>query len=1799
MPNYLYIRAKVAVGLICAFLLNTLGPIPTAQAQDFALPAPGIMVHLSPAYNPPILKGLKVHPDNPFKFDFILDKGDSVIASEAKQSQQEQLKTESRRLIKYFLASLTIPEKDLWVNLSPYEKDRIIPNSFGLTEMGRDLLAEDYMLKQITASLIYPEDAVGKKFWKRIYEEASKKFGTTNIPVNTFNKVWIVPEKAVVYENAKAGTAYVVESKLKVMLEQDYLSLSHHVIPTSNTVIPAKAGIQDTSFLGSQIVREIILPELTKEINQNQNFAQLRQVYNSLILATWYKKKIKDSILSQVYSDKNKVTGVSIDDPQEKEKIYQRYLQAFKKGAYNYIKEEHDPLTQQVTPRKYFSGGILWDMAMESYTSKSPDAAQMGRTDLLKVSAGIEEPGNRAMITAHAKAKDFMSSPLFPKENDQILWAGQNPGELKPVDKQLRMELAWLGLTDRQITAGFLPRINTKRDFLNFEIQGDDQDPVYHFQLPEDLTLAEGVKFIKSVQGIPLIDQQRVMSSHAADKFKHLAIVLANSPRKKSVKEYNEMVRTFYAVGMILGEEAAEAQVPEVSYIKAQPTRQDMMDDVRLWLSLEGINKQTSTKELVQKAIGLAVQNIQIDLEFLTYWRGARTFKQSFESLEGSSIDIKKLKQEIETAQKPSTKTKAQLKAVETILKSFRRLKDANYEEQFGNMASSSFTVAYFSRETNCVTQSALMAQYLEELGIEVWKAGTRISEEWSHVFLLARLANGQYIWIDPYTVFSSSVSKAILPLPDGKIPSGGINLKLKGEDFKEVSITPWRQGLVTSFYNNFGLVLREAGAFSLATSFHRKAIELNPKDLHPYHLLAGDLVFQAMTTGDFIGMEDVYRKILQLNPNDEIAQENLKKFPSFKRRVIKMLPQIQEILKNEKKADAAMHVNEKFSSEVEEIMAQSMGWGIIKGPAMTTAVPFNNNDGRHLFEPAARAMEEALNKRGEVANKILSGLNINQPGDGGLIVKLTRFSQLLEIDEPLAGINDSQALFVLERDYGKGWPKPDNDYFRKPYSQFIDLYLQKLRKYPDNIPLEPEKTVRILLDYYYFYHIQLIATRLWEKGADREVLNKLLHQLQSGPDSSGQQFVSDISSLILLNTGALSFFEPEYLSIERSSTQLFKNYLRNSTNTLARHLGSIIFGNQIRKDDEEEQVNGLREVNALDYVLAVMDLVKLLQEYSLVKTRDAHDPEKRAIVESLLNIFSSDPDILMNPQSPFLTTQKIESNWKKWIRVSPSDFADTDLKELGLLMQANMKDLGHDLDQMPWLKPSPDRFSPLGVRIIYSLSFLDYMLMVSLTHPGFENFSLEDHLMNEPFNGQTVDFAQKFKWWTLISKSMDLVDRLNGTYHGFRQDSDYSYETAKIRYDKTIEIFKGWGSAHYQLTQNRAMTSPEIKPTLFNYQPKQIPNYPNFKSTGEIIKQQGIDNVRLNEWLSATDTNQLRGFGLTRGAIAESLRHIQKTFFEGKGFWKRQANLIASDFEKTIALKKGKDQTITIYQIGLGGNPEFKETASVFKALEIAFQKAGIFPEEQKNWHVNYIAVDIMRQIVDLFVEHFKTQAFYQLNFLVAKADTTRQMQMQFLGEKYKADYIFHRNTTYANQNVSRGLYRDFIQGSNRLHNLWLVLDNYISIRNVLSCLANKGTRYVVELATINPDNDVLNIPGASVLKARAYDREPQERSNFDDVDTGIYKVQDPMELSKRGIKYFIEHATHSNRAMTATSDRDGGIDLTPANKILQSTKMDEGITFHVDPAMLQQLQNARGFTVGNVDIQPLKSLPEFLGLS
>jgi len=79
------------------------------------LPPPGVMISTSPTFNPPIITGITLYPDNPLQFDFLIDIGDN-------QLEGNELKQESKKLINYFMAALTVPEDEMLVNLSPYEK---------------------------------------------------------------------------------------------------------------------------------------------------------------------------------------------------------------------------------------------------------------------------------------------------------------------------------------------------------------------------------------------------------------------------------------------------------------------------------------------------------------------------------------------------------------------------------------------------------------------------------------------------------------------------------------------------------------------------------------------------------------------------------------------------------------------------------------------------------------------------------------------------------------------------------------------------------------------------------------------------------------------------------------------------------------------------------------------------------------------------------------------------------------------------------------------------------------------------------------------------------------------------------------------------------------------------------------------------------------------------------------------------------------------------------------------------------------------------------------------------------------------------------------------------------------------------------------------------------------------------------------------------------------------------------------------------------------------------------------------
>ncbi|MBF0387833.1 MAG: hypothetical protein HQL20_08260 [Candidatus Omnitrophica bacterium] len=411
----------VAGWMVICFLVS--GVLPSgAYAQALNLPAPGVMVSASPAFVPVIIKGLQVHPDNPLLFDFMIDTGKSGIKIDS-----AQFKAESQKLVKYFLASLTVKEDDQWVNLSPYERDRMIPAELGGTELGRDMLAQDYILKQLTASLIYPEKALGKTFWDRVYAQVREKFGDVEVPVDTFNKVWIVADQAKVLERNNA--AYIIGAHLKVMLETDYLATSMNAMtnvpmPTgghdappadlnergfvspSRLPTPQPKNVKATQVstptptpqdeIAKNVLREIVIPILEKEVNEGQNFAILRQMFYSMILASWYKVALKEALLNQVYTNKAKTAGVLADDPAVKEKIYEQYLQAYKKGVFNYIKEETDAVSQELMPRKYFSGGLR--LGTGRNLSRVTDANNSQRTEM--------KIGDMAGVTVQMGASD-------------------------------------------------------------------------------------------------------------------------------------------------------------------------------------------------------------------------------------------------------------------------------------------------------------------------------------------------------------------------------------------------------------------------------------------------------------------------------------------------------------------------------------------------------------------------------------------------------------------------------------------------------------------------------------------------------------------------------------------------------------------------------------------------------------------------------------------------------------------------------------------------------------------------------------------------------------------------------------------------------------------------------------------------------------------------------------------------------------------------------------------------------------------------------------------------------------------------------------------------------------------------------------------------------------------------------------------------------------------------------------------------------------------------------------------------
>jgi len=434
-----------------SFVINFLS-VACANSSLLSLPSASQMLALSKPLQPLMLQGLRYDPAKPFQFQFILQQGDHPLAL-------NQLRDRGMDLARYFMAAMTIPAQDLWVNLSPYEKNRIIPGELGVTRLGSDMLVEDYILKQLSSSLTFPGSKLGNDFWQDIYAQTMARFGRTDVKVSTFNKVWIVPDYAQVF--VKNNTVILIDSHLKVMMEQDYLAQKKRSIKQDNGQI-----------LASDVMRQVIIPVLEKEINTGSHFAPLRQIFHAVVLAEWYKRNLKENILNKYYANQHKVAGINDVDKMAKEAIYKQYLAAYKKGVYNFIREDAIPGTGRLIPRKYFSGGESFaNTAM--ITVETTDLAALSileQKNLKKENAYLIDV--EVSTTGMAVPDDAMTSTKIPETAKEFIhskdihflsemrgrWSTQDnaPQDVKQLVEQLKYktESTWSRWVDLETSFG-------------------------------------------------------------------------------------------------------------------------------------------------------------------------------------------------------------------------------------------------------------------------------------------------------------------------------------------------------------------------------------------------------------------------------------------------------------------------------------------------------------------------------------------------------------------------------------------------------------------------------------------------------------------------------------------------------------------------------------------------------------------------------------------------------------------------------------------------------------------------------------------------------------------------------------------------------------------------------------------------------------------------------------------------------------------------------------------------------------------------------------------------------------------------------------------------------------------------------------------------------------------------------------------------------------------------------------------------------------------------------------------------
>ncbi len=322
---------------------------------------------------PPLVGGISFPLNNPLQIGF------SLLTDASKEIPTEKEQAELQvRLGRYLNTFLVLSGEYINVTLTPMDEYCGLPKLLRNTELGRDMLSQDVVLKHYVASQLHPSTAHGKAFWDEV-----DNLVVGHQAIESCFRVWILPDNAGVREKTEDIYGHVTLEKLglKVMCEADYDTLQQFRQLKEKNPTFSRSINRDQKIV--EIFKRLIIPIIQQEVSTGPRFGLLRQILSILIIAKWImESKLGEALKKAGFLGSNSPERYGLNTVNDDVLFFLKrlYMQLFGNGIWQYSRTRFDIETSTIEKRLYVAGGIDLDQIRpnKANTHGRPKSGQRG-----------------------------------------------------------------------------------------------------------------------------------------------------------------------------------------------------------------------------------------------------------------------------------------------------------------------------------------------------------------------------------------------------------------------------------------------------------------------------------------------------------------------------------------------------------------------------------------------------------------------------------------------------------------------------------------------------------------------------------------------------------------------------------------------------------------------------------------------------------------------------------------------------------------------------------------------------------------------------------------------------------------------------------------------------------------------------------------------------------------------------------------------------------------------------------------------------------------------------------------------------------------------------------------------------------------------------------------------------------------------------------------------------------------------------------------------------------------------------